>query len=82
MLSGRRRAVSLCGLVSGSRSRFGSELHEKKSIRIPPEFRNQSHLSYRLSVFPDDFTLIYKKTKSSADFKKSYDNLKLDIEKF
>ena len=42
-----------------------------------------SQFSYRFSVFPDNFTSIYKKkSKSLDDFKKSYDNLKLDLENF
>ena len=39
--------------------------------------------SYRFSVFPDNFTRIYKKrSKRSVDFKKSYDNLKSGLGNF
>ena len=37
--------------------------------------------SYRFSVFPGNFTMIYKKIEKIGCFKKSYDNLKSGPEK-
>ena len=45
------------GWVSGSRSIFGSELSEKNSTRIPPEFHRNSTPPPSGMVFWDDLEL-------------------------